>query len=296
MSDHAAGGILYIVATPIGNLGDMVPRAIDILHRVNVIAAEDTRHSAKLLQHFGIATRTIAYHDHSDEHRTQDLLSRLQAGEHIALISDAGTPLISDPGYRLVHEARGLGIKIEPIPGACALIAALCASGLPSDRFSFEGFLPAKHGNRMQVLQALVEDERTLIFYESPHRIEASLEDFVAVFGPEREMVLARELTKTFETFIAGTTSQILACLRADANQKRGEMVLMVRGFNKPETDALSAEVLRVLSLLCEELPLKKAAAVAAKITGAKKNALYQIGLGMTQAGRDSSETADEDE
>lgn len=297
MSDHAAGGILYIVATPIGNLGDMVPRAIDILHRVNVIAAEDTRHSAKLLQHFGISTRTIAYHDHSDDNRTQELLARLQAGEQVALISDAGTPLISDPGYRLVHEARGLGIKIEPIPGACALIAALCASGLPSDRFSFEGFLPAKHGNRLQVLQVLVEDERTLIFYESPHRIEASLEDFVAAFGPEREMVLARELTKTFETFIAGTTQEILACLRADANQKRGEMVLMVRGFHKPETDAMSAEVLRILALLCEELPLKKAAAVAAKITGAKKNALYQIGLSLMLASRkeDKEESAADD-
>lgn len=280
MSESAAGGILYIVATPIGNLGDMVPRAIDILHKVDVIAAEDTRHSAKLLQHFGINTRTTAYHDYSDEARTQGLLARVQAGEHVALISDAGTPLISDPGYRLVHQARALGLRVEPIPGACALITALCASGLPSDRFSFEGFLPAKNANREQTLQAVVEDPRTLIFYESPHRIEASLASLVAVFGPEREMVLARELTKTFETFIAGTTAEVLAAVQADDNQKRGEMVLMLRGFQPVAEQAISAEAERILHILCEELPLKTAAALASKITGVKKNALYQLGLG----------------
>ncbi|HEY7774239.1 MAG TPA: 16S rRNA (cytidine(1402)-2'-O)-methyltransferase [Marinagarivorans sp.] len=283
MSDSATGGTLYIVATPIGNLGDMVPRAIDILHKVNVIAAEDTRHSGNLLQHFGISTPTIAYHDHSDDAKTQALVQRLLAGESIALISDAGTPLISDPGYQLVRQARARGVRVEPIPGPCALVAALCASGLPSDRFSFEGFLPAKNNNREQVLAAVKEDPRTVIFYESPHRIEASLASIATVMGAEREIVLARELTKTFETFIAGSVTEVMAALASDANQKRGEMVVMIRGFEQQEARAVSADVEQMLMLLCEELPLKKAAAITAKITGLKKNVLYQLGLDLNK-------------
>ncbi|BCD97922.1 16S rRNA (cytidine(1402)-2'-O)-methyltransferase [Marinagarivorans cellulosilyticus] len=283
MSNSTAGGTLYIVATPIGNLGDMVQRAIDILHKVDVIAAEDTRHSAKLLQHFGISTATTAYHDHSDEAKTQSLIEQLGSGESIALISDAGTPLISDPGYRLVHEARKQGLRVEPIPGACAFVAALCASGLPSDRFSFEGFLPAKSTNREQVLSAVCEDSRTLIFYESPHRISASLESIALVMGAEREMVLARELTKTFETFIGGTVAEVIAVLEQDANQKRGEMVLMIKGFEAQAEREVSREVENMLAILCEELPLKKAAALTAKITGLKKNVLYQLGLDLNK-------------
>lgn len=283
MSNSTAGGTLYIVATPIGNLGDMVQRAIDILHKVDVIAAEDTRHSAKLLQHFGISTATTAYHDHSDEAKTQSLIEQLRRGESIALISDAGTPLISDPGYRLVHEARKQGLRVEPIPGACAFVAALCASGLPSDRFSFEGFLPAKSTNREQVLSAVCEDSRTLIFYESPHRISASLESIALVMGAEREMVLARELTKTFETFIGGTVAEVIAVLEQDANQKRGEMVLMIKGFEAQAEREVSREVENMLAILCEELPLKKAAALTAKITGLKKNVLYQLGLDLNK-------------
>lgn len=279
LNNTALYGTLYIVATPIGHLGDMVPRAIEILQKVDVIAAEDTRHSGNLLQHFCINTPTTAYHDHSDEARTQSLLQKLKDGQSIALISDAGTPLISDPGYRLVHEARALGIRVEPIPGACALIAALCASGLPSDRFSFEGFLPAKNTNREQVLDAVKDEARTLIFYESPHRILDSLSSIITVFGAERQMVLARELTKTFETFIAGTAQEVLDVLNADANQKRGEMVLMIKGQEVIKTREITLEVERTLLLLCEELPLKKAAALTSKITGVKKNALYQLGL-----------------
>ena len=283
MSNSTAGGTLYIVATPIGNLGDMVQRAIDILHKVDVIAAEDTRHSAKLLQHFGISTATTAYHDHSDDAKTQSLIEQLKRGESIALISDAGTPLISDPGYRLVHEARKQGLRVEPIPGACAIVAALCASGLPSDRFSFEGFLPAKSANREQVLSAVCEDPRTLIFYESPHRISASLESIALVMGADREMVLARELTKTFETFIGGTVAEVIAVLEQDANQKRGEMVLMIKGFEAQVEREVSREVENILTILCEELPLKKAAALTAKITGLKKNVLYQLGLDLNK-------------
>ena len=289
MSDHTDSGTLlgtlYIVATPIGNLGDMVPRAIDILHKVSVIAAEDTRHSAKLLQHYGIQTKTMAYHDHSDEVRVQGIIDRLIRGDNIALISDAGTPLISDPGYRLVHAARQHGIRVEPIPGACALIAALSASGLPSNRFCFEGFLPAKNTAREQVLQALMDDPRTLIFYESPHRIEASLQSVLAVLGEQREIVLAREITKTFETFLAGTVAEVIQLLETDPNQKRGEMVLMIKGFEQLKEKVVDAETERLLGLLCEELPLKKAAALAAKITGLKKNALYQYGLEMSGKG-----------
>lgn len=283
MNDRTTAGILYIVATPIGNLADMVPRAIEILHKVAVIAAEDTRHSTKLLQHFGIHTPMTAYHDHSDAAKTQAIIQRLQTGEDVALISDAGTPLISDPGYRLVQRARTQAIRVEPIPGACALIAALSASGLPSDRFSFEGFLPAKNSAREQVLQALVNDPHTLIFYESPHRVEASLQSIAATFGEEREMVLARELTKTFETFISGSVNDVIAALRNDANQKRGEMVLILRGYEAVEEKVIDSEAERLLLLLCEELPLKKAAAITAKFTGLKKNDLYQYGLTLSR-------------
>lgn len=279
MSESKTGGTLFIVATPIGNLDDMVPRAINILHKVALIAAEDTRHSGKLLQHFGIATPTTAYHDFSDEAKTAQLIAKLHAGNDIALISDAGTPLISDPGYALVAKARAEGVRVEPIPGPCAVIAALSASGLPSDRFSFEGFLPAKSAAKAQMLATLKEESRTLIFYESPHRIEATLAAMVEVLGPDREMVLARELTKTFETFLTGTTAGVAELVAADANQKRGEIVLLVKGYEPPAEVGISNEAQVMLKVLCEELPLKKAAAMTSRLTGIKKNALYQWGL-----------------
>lgn len=270
-------GELFIVATPIGNLADMVPRAVEILQNVDFIAAEDTRHSGKLMQHYQINTPMVAYHDHTDEARVQQLLARLQAGERMALISDAGTPLISDPGYRIVHWARQAGIRVTPVPGPCALIAALCASGLPSDRFCFEGFLPAKSGARQASFTALAFEARTLVFYESPHRIEDCLQDAIAVLGADRPAVLARELTKTFETFLTGSLSEIAHQVAADANQRKGEIVLMVQGYKVPEVEQMiDNEAMRIMDILLAELPVKQAASLTAKITGEKKNKLYQ--------------------
>ncbi len=278
-------GSLYLVATPIGNLGDMTPRAIEVLNSVDVIAAEDTRHSAKLLQHFGIKTPCLAYHEHNERQLCDKLVQRILAGEQVALISDAGTPLVSDPGYHLVHAAREAGLSVVTVPGACALIAALAVSGLPSDRFVFEGFLPAKSVARRQRLQALSEDERTLIFYESTHRIEASLADMVEVFGGQRQAVIARELTKRFETVHSDRLSELQAWLAADSNQRKGEFVVLVQGAVEVKSDEVAAEALRVLSILMHELPMKQAAALTAKITGQKKNELYRLGLSLSEKG-----------
>ena len=268
--------ILYVVATPIGNLGDMVPRAVNILQSVDLIAAEDTRHSKRLFDHFDIDTRCVAYHDHSSATELAALLDELQAGRSVALISDAGTPLVSDPGYRLVDAALGAGIKVVPVPGACAAIAALSAAGLPTDRFVFEGFLPAKMQARRQRLEALRREPRTLVFYEAPHRLLDALEDFEFVFGPERVAVLARELTKMHETIRRAPLGELRTWAN-EHNQSRGECVLLLQGdSNQAQFDAGSERVLR---LLLEELPLKQAAALAAKITGQKKNDLYQFAL-----------------
>lgn len=268
-------GTLYVVATPIGNLGDMTPRAVDVLKAVGHIAAEDTRHSGTLLRHFGINTPMIALHDHNERQRAALLIERLQAGEDLALISDAGTPLISDPGYHLVRQTRAAGVKIVPIPGTSALIAALSVSGLPTDRFCFEGFLPAKSGARTARLEQLKREPRTLAFYEAPHRIEDMLQDAVAVLGSEREAVLARELTKTWETLLAMPLGELLARVKSDSDQQRGEIVLLIAGAEAG--DEAEEEAQRVALLLAEELPVKQAAALAAKITGARKNALYDF-------------------
>lgn len=268
---------LYVVATPIGNLGDMVPRAVEVLQSVDLIAAEDTRHSKRLMQHFNISTTLMAYHDHSGANKVEVLVEKLRNGKQIALISDAGTPLISDPGYRLVDAALSAGIRVVPIPGASAVIAALSVAGLPSDRFVFEGFLNAKRQGRVSQLQSLVDETRTLIFYEAPHRLLACLEDMAAVFGATRQVVMARELTKTFETIRRAEVSELVTWVAADNNQQKGECVLLVHGAGK--TDGGNSEGERVFDLLAEELPLKQAAALAAKITGAKKNQLYQYGL-----------------
>lgn len=272
-------GTLYVVATPIGNLGDMVPRAVETLQTVALIAAEDTRHSSRLLSHFDIKTPCIAYHDHSDEQRTEQLIARMHAGDSIALISDAGTPLVSDPGYRLVRSARQAGIQVVPIPGACAMIAALSAAGLPSDRFAFEGFLPAKQVARCTQLQNLAADPRTLIFYEAPHRILETLQDMAQVFGPEREVVMARELTKTFETIKGDKVADLAAWVAADTNQQRGEIVLLVHGAPKPENEAMTPAQMHTMKVLLEELPVKQAASIGAKLTGLKKNFLYDWAL-----------------
>ncbi len=272
-------GSLYIVATPIGNLGDMSPRAVEILSGVDVIACEDTRHSARLMQHFGIQTPCIAYHEHNERQACPKLVSRLQGGEAVALVSDAGTPLVSDPGYHLVHHARAAGCAVVPVPGPVALVAALSASGLPSDRFVFEGFLSAKAVARRQRLQLLADDVRTLIFYESTHRIEASVADMAEILGGDRQAVIARELTKRFETIHGDSLNGLAAWLAADANQRRGEFVVMVHGSHAESARVIDAEAERLLKVLLSELPLKQAAALTAKITGLKKNALYQHGL-----------------
>lgn len=273
-------GTLYVVATPIGNLDDISARALKVLADVALIAAEDTRHSVRLLQHFGIQTPLAACHEHNEREQGGRFLTKLQAGEDVALISDAGTPLISDPGYHLVRQARAAGIPVVPVPGACALIAALSAAGLPSDRFVFEGFLPAKAAGRRGRLEALVDEPRTLIFYEAPHRVLECIEDMVAIFGDERPALLARELTKAFETLKGLPLRELREFVASDSNQQRGECVLLVAGKPAPEGDeAVDAHTLRVLDLLLAEMPVKRAAALAAEITGARKNQLYQIAL-----------------
>lgn len=274
---------LYVVATPIGNLSDISARAIDILKKVDLIAAEDTRHSSRLLNHLGIKKPMLSYHDHNESQQTQNLLAKLKLGQTIALISDAGTPLISDPGYQLVRQAHENNITVIPVPGPCALIAALSASGLPSDRFTFEGFLPSKQRARVECLERLKNESRTLIFYESTHRIAASLKDMASVFGSQRIAVMARELTKTFETLRGDALGKLCEWVESDANQQKGEVVVLVRGAENLPKDEARVEVEKVLRVLLEELPVKQAAQLAAKITGGKKNALYQLALKMQQ-------------
>ena len=258
---------LYVVATPIGNFGDMSQRAADVLRQVDLIAAEDTRHSRRLLQHFGIETPLMAYHDHSDERALRRVIGCFEAGESVALVSDAGTPLVSDPGYRLVRCVQDEGHKVFPIPGACAAVAALSATGLPTDRFLFEGFLPAKRGARENRLRALRTESATLIFYEAPHRIVDTLEALVEVFGPVREAALAREVTKLYETIRRLPLSALAQFVREDSNQQKGEIVLLVAGAPARESQ-LDADVASLLVRLAQELPAKRAAAVLAEHTG----------------------------
>lgn len=272
-------GTLYIVATPIGNLDDFSPRGVETLRVVDIVAAEDTRHSRRLLEHYAIATAMISLHEHNEEQRISEVLRRLEQGQSVALISDAGTPLISDPGYKLVREAHKNGIKVAPIPGPCALIAALSAAGLPSDRFVFEGFLSAKSGHRKQQLEALKNESRTVIFYEAPHRIMSLVDDMTAIFGADRYIVLARELTKTFETIHGDTLKNLKTWLENDANQQKGEFVVLVQGAEINENKIEHIESQRVLDVLLAELPASQAVALAAKITGEKKNQLYKQAL-----------------
>ncbi|TDB35071.1 16S rRNA (cytidine(1402)-2'-O)-methyltransferase [Stenotrophomonas sp. TEPEL] len=265
---------LYVVATPIGNLADLSPRAQDVLRSVAAICAEDTRRSGQLLSHFGIQQPLVALHEHNEEALAQRLVARLQAGESLALVSDAGTPLVSDPGFRLVRAARAAGIKVSPVPGACAAIAALSVAGLPSDRFSFEGFLPAKASGRRDRLQGLAGEARTMVFYESSHRITESLADMAAIFGGERPAVLARELTKLFETVLDGDLAGLLAQVEADDNQRKGEFVVMVQGAGD-DAEAQLAHGRHVYAKLSEHLPPSTAAKLAAELTGAPRKALY---------------------
>ena len=278
----AQAGCLYVVATPIGNLQDISARALSVLGVVDVVAAEDTRHSRKLLQHFGIGTPLIALHDHNEDAQAPQLVARLQGGEQIALISDAGTPLISDPGFPLVRACREVGVAVVAVPGASALVAALSVAGLPTDRFRFEGFLPRKRAARVELLEQLLHETSTLVFYEASHRVDESLQDMLDVFGGARYAVLARELTKLHETVLSGPLSELLARVQSDENQRKGEFVLMLAGAPAQVGDA-DAELERCLKVLLAELPLKQAAGLAAQLVGVKKNAAYQMALGLKQ-------------
>lgn len=276
-------GTLYVVATPIGNLDDLSPRAARTLASVDVVAAEDTRHSGRLLSHLGIQKRMVALHDHNEKDRAAGILTELQAGRDVALISDAGTPLISDPGYVLVREARAAGHRVSPIPGPCALVAALSVAGLPTDRFLYVGFLPAKRSGRRASLEVLSSEVATLVFYESPHRIMESVRDIADVLGSDREMVLGREITKTFETFYSGSVADVLAELERDPHGNRGEFVVMVRGAaaQAGSEEAATMDVDRMLRVLLAELPVKKVAKMASELTGLSKNELYQRALAL---------------
>lgn len=278
-------GTLYIVATPIGNLEDLSPRAGKVLSDVAVVAAEDTRHSGRLLQHLGISKPMLALHDHNERDRVNGVLDQLLAGADVALVSDAGTPLISDPGYVLVREARARGLRVSPVPGPCALVAALSAAGLPTDRFLFAGFLPAKPAGRRRALEELRKEVATLVFYESPHRIQATVADIADVMGAGREIVLGRELTKTFETFYSGEAAQVHAAVAADPHGSRGEFVVMVHGAEKATAGLMAGEldVDRLLHLLMAELPVKKAARIASSLSGLGKNELYQRALALKE-------------
>lgn len=272
-------GTLYVVATPIGNRADITRRAREVLAAVDRILAEDTRHSGMLLAALGIATPLLSLHEHNEAAQTEAVIGRLRAGENLALISDAGTPLISDPGFRVVRAARQAGIPVVPVPGASALIAALSAAGLPTDRFVFEGFLPAKAPARRARLQELVAETRTLVLYESSHRIQDCIDDLAGIFGPGRQAVIARELTKAFEQIHGGALAELRAWLAADPNRTRGEFVILVQGAEVPPDSDVPPEAQRVLAVLLRELPVKQAAALAAEITGARRNALYQWAL-----------------
>lgn len=267
---------LYVVATPIGNLGDLSGRAVEVLRAVDLIAAEDTRHSQRLLQHYAIDTPLMAYHDHSDDRAVRKITACLAANGSVALVSDAGTPLISDPGYRLVRSVQEAGFPVRPVPGACAAIAALSASGLPTDRFLFEGFLPSRDGARATRLASLARETATLIFYEAPHRVLACLQAMASIFGAEREGVLAREVTKTFETIRRGKLADLAAFVASDSNQQKGEIVLLVAGARRADGE-IPGEIAGLLQRLARELPAKTAAAVVADFTGLRKKQLYDL-------------------
>jgi 16S rRNA (cytidine1402-2'-O)-methyltransferase len=279
VASSAQSGCLYVVATPIGNLGDMSSRAVEVLRSVDRIAAEDTRHSKRLMQHFALHTPLLALHEHNERDVAPRLVEQLLAGATLAVISDAGTPLISDPGFSLVRLAREAGVQVVPVPGPNAAICALSASGLATDRFAFEGFLPAKRSARRARLAELQRESRTLIFYESSHRIVDALQDLSEIFGPERPAVLARELTKQFETISDGSLASLARHVAADSNQQKGELVVLVAGCPPGQHAELGGDEERLLALLLEELPVKLAAKLAARITGRNKRELYDRAL-----------------
>jgi 16S rRNA (cytidine1402-2'-O)-methyltransferase len=275
VTESVAAGTLYVVATPIGNLGDLSPRAREVLARVQLIAAEDTRHTRQLLQAFGIDTALTSLHEHNEMHKSATLIARLAAGESLALVSDAGTPLISDPGFDLVAAARARGVAVVVVPGPCAAIAALSIAGLPTDRFVFEGFLPAKNSARVSRLRELASEPRTMIFYEAPHRLPEVLRDLAAEFGADRTASVSRELTKRFETTYTGTLAHLCEIAAQNADMSRGEIVIIVSGNPAPPSSAQALNADQLLRALLEELSPSQAAKVAAKLTGEKRSALY---------------------
>lgn len=269
---------LYVVATPIGNLLDISQRAIEVLKQVDLIACEDTRHTNRLLNHVNIKNKTISLHDHNERQRQDQIADLLKQGKSIALVSDAGTPLISDPGFHIVRHLRELKLAVVPVPGACAAIAALSVAGLPTDRFSFEGFLPSKSGARQSKLAELTSETRTIVFYDAPRRAIDTVKDINDVLGGNRQIVIARELTKAFETVHADSAQNMLAWLQEDPNQLKGEMVLIIEGAHIDPND-IPEVAIHTLKLLLSEMKPKKACAITAEIHGVKKNALYQIAL-----------------
>ncbi len=276
-------GTLFIVATPIGNLDDLTPRARQTLAVVDLIAAEDTRHTGRLLSHIGVQTRQMALHDHNEESVVERVLDALNTGQNVALVSDAGTPLVSDPGYRLVRAAHQAGITVSPLPGACAAIAALSVAGLPSDRFCFEGFLPSKQKARRSALAAVANETRTLVYYESVHRIDETLDDMASAFGAERDAFVGRELTKLHEQGVRGTLKELAARVGNGDIPSKGEFVIVVAGAEPAATSAHDADVL--LKELAAVLPAKTAASVAANVTGGRRNDMYKR---LLELGEDS--------
>lgn len=272
-------GIIYIVATPIGNLGDITLRALEVLKKVDKIIVEDTRHSQYLFKHYGIHQSLIILHDHNEKEKAVKLLLEVADGATMALISDAGTPLISDPGYHLVQLAKQQGIKVVPIPGPSALVAALSVSGLPTDRFIFEGFLPPKNTARKKRLMERSSELATLVYFESPHRILASLKSLIEVFGENRQAAIARELTKTFETIQSDTLGGLLEWMEGDLNQQKGEFVIVVKGASHEQNDKDTEEAVRILSILRKSLSVKEASKLTAEITGVSKHVLYELAL-----------------
>jgi 16S rRNA (cytidine1402-2'-O)-methyltransferase len=278
-------GKLYVVATPIGNLGDISYRAVETLRQVDLIAAEDTRHIKTLLQHYGINRKVVSLHQHNEERASTELLEKLREGLSIALVSDAGTPLVSDPGMPLVQKVKEAGIEVSPLPGACALIAALSAAGLPTARFSFEGFAPRTASERKSFFQAKADAPETWIFYESCHRVLASLQDMKGVLPPERRIVIARELTKLHEAIVQMTLGEAPAWVESDPNRQKGEFVIIVEGAPKAEHRAeITGEQERVLGILLQECSIKTAVPLAVEITGGRKKALYQAALRLQAA------------
>jgi 16S rRNA (cytidine1402-2'-O)-methyltransferase len=274
-------GRLFVVATPIGNLKDISQRAIETLSQVNCIAAEDTRHSGRLLEHYGITTPLVSLHEHNEAVQAPKLITRMLGGESVAVISDAGTPLVSDPGLALVRLAHEAGLPVSPIPGASAVTAAMSVSGLPSDRFTFEGFLPAKSSARRKRLEELLHEPRTMVFYETPHRIVDGLADMAAVLGGERHAVVARELTKRFETVHGDSLAALCEWVTEDPNQQKGEFVVMVHGAEAESGHELDESARHTIATLLEELSLKQAVSLAVKLTGLKKNAVYQYAVSL---------------